>query len=89
LARIKIVYSAPVRIPVRYRDYFWDDLHGAGETSVEKFIVRVLIYGSSADIAEIARDYPAETLEIIERYREQLPLARGLRAFVVRKLRAA
>ena len=84
--RIKIVHSRSVPIPPRYRDYFWDDYHGRGETTLEKFILRILIYGSTAHIAEVARAHPRETLEVIERYQDRLPVARGLRAFVVRQL---
>jgi len=87
--RIKIVHSRFVPIPLRYKDYFWDDYHGRGETTLEKFILRVLIYGSTAHIAEIARDHPWETLEVIERYQDRLPVARGLRAFVGRQLERA
>jgi len=87
--RIKIVYSRSVPIPSRYRDYFWDDYHDRGETTLEKFIFRVLVYGSTAHIAEIARAHPRETVDVIDRYQDRLPVARGLRAFVDRQLRRA
>ncbi len=89
MERIKIVHSGSVPIPARYKDYLWDEFYGRGETSLEKLILRVLIYGSTADIEEIARSYPRETLDVIDRYRDQLPLARGLRAFLIRRLRIA
>jgi hypothetical protein len=87
--RIKIVYSQPVSIPARYKDYFWDDYRSRGETTLEKFILRVLVYGSPEHIAEVALDHPQETLDVIERYRDRLPAARGLRAFVARRLRTS
>jgi len=87
--RIKIIHSRPVSIPARYKDYFWDDYHGRGETTLEKFIFRVLVYGSPGHIGEVALDHPRETLDVIERYRDRLPTVRGLRAFVARRLRTA
>jgi hypothetical protein len=87
--RIKIVHTRSVPIPIRYQDYFWDDFHDRGNTSLEKFILRILVYGSAAHIAEITQDYPRETLDIIERYQDRLPVARGLRAFVIRQIRRA
>ena len=87
--RIKIVHTRFVPIPPRYRDYFWDDYHGRRETTLEKFLLRALVYGSAAHIAEIAQAHPQETLDVIERYHDRLPVARGLRAFVARQLRKA
>lgn len=87
MPRIKLVYSRPVDIPARMKDYFWDDYHGSRRTSLEKYIFRILIYGSTADIAEVAGAYPGETLDVVERYRDHLPLARGLRAFLCRRSR--
>jgi hypothetical protein len=82
MPRIKVVHSRPVEIPARLKRYFWDDYHGSKRTSLEKYIFRILVYGSAAEIAEVAEAYRDETLDVVERYRDVLPLARGLRAFL-------
>jgi|GEM_PF-2684808 len=89
MPRIKIVHSRVVDIPVRQKDYFWDDFYGSKRTSLEKYIFRILVYGSTAEIAEIADAYRDEALDVVERYREVLPLARGLRAFLRGRSRKA
>ena len=84
MPRIKIVYCRQVDIPARMKDYFWDDYHASRRTNLEKYIFRVLVYGSTADIAEVASAYPDETFDVVERYYDRIPLARGLRSFLRR-----
>jgi hypothetical protein len=76
MSRMRLVHSRQVDIPARMKDYFWDDYHGSRRTSLEKYIFRILIYGGTADIADVAGAYPGETLDVVERYRDHLPLAR-------------
>lgn len=82
MGRPKIVYAEAVTIPERYRDYFWDDYYGAGKTPLEKFILRIFIYGSTEHIREVVLAYPKESGDIAERYCADIPGERGLRRFI-------
>jgi hypothetical protein len=86
VSRNKLIHAAIVPIPERYRDYFWDDFYGEKKTPLEKLILRVFIYGGVKHIREIIRSYPQESLDIATRYEAELPVGRGLKAFVVRTI---
>lgn len=66
--RIKQKYFEKVSIPKRYKRFFWD--HPEGKVYLEKFILRVLIYGDFEDIKMLYKKYPCQTLDIAFRYPE-------------------
>ncbi len=64
--RIKPKYTQTVRIPKKFKSLFWDCPNG--KTYLEKFILRILNYGSFKDIKWLYKKYKNETFDIITRY---------------------
>jgi len=70
-------YKEEVTVPERYRKYLWD--HPEGRAPLEKFIYRLLAYGRFEDIKWLYQRYPAETKDIVMRYRD---IKRGVRFWI-------
>ncbi len=66
LLRIKPSYTTTVKIPQKYKSFFWDCPYG--KVILEKFILRILQYGSFEEIKEVYRKYSQETLDIAFKY---------------------
>lgn len=66
LLRIKPTYTTTVKIPQKYRPFFWDCPQG--KVFLEKFILRILQYGRFKDIKWVYRKYPEETSDIAFKY---------------------
>ncbi len=75
--RIKPTYKAIVRIPKKYKPFFWDCPEG--KVILEKFILRILQYGRFDDLKWIYKKYPEETCEIAFKYPE---IKRGVRFWI-------
>lgn len=77
--RIKITYKQNVKIPEKYRVYFWDNPDD--EVYLEKFILRILYYGKFDDIRWLYENYPDETYDIAFKYPE---IKRGVKFWIKR-----
>lgn len=75
--RMKPEYLQKVEIPEKFKTYFWDCSNG--ETYLEKFILRILTYGTFEEIKYIYNQFPEETYKIAFKYPE---IKRGVRFWV-------
>lgn len=75
--RVKIQYTEQVEIPQEFKKYFWDCPDG--KTYLEKFILRILTYGSFEEIKRIYEKYPKETHHIAFKYPE---IKRGVKFWI-------
>lgn len=75
--RIKPSHKAFVKIPEKYKLFFWDC--SEGKVILEKFILRILQYGGFEDLKWLYRNYPEETYEIAIKYPE---IKRGVKFWI-------
>jgi len=66
--RILPIYTRNVEIPGKYYKYLWD--HPGREVILEKFILRILMYGKFQDVKWLYKKYTVETYEIANKYSE-------------------
>ncbi len=64
--RIKPTFKEMVKIPLRFRIFFWDCPEG--KVILEKFILRILNYGKFEDLKWVYKRYPKETYEVAFKY---------------------
>lgn len=75
--RIRPEYTNQIGIPQGFKKYFWDCPDG--KTYLEKFILRILTYGSFKEIKWIYERYPKETYNIAFKYPE---IKRGVKFWI-------
>lgn len=64
--RIPFKYKNPVTVPPRFQKFLWD--HPDGKAPLEKFVLRILTYGSFLDIKWLYKKHPEETTYVAKRY---------------------
>lgn len=77
IERIKPIYAQNIKIPKRFKSFFWDCPDG--NVYVEKFILRILNYGDFEDIKYLYKKYPDETNYVAFRYPE---IKRGVKFWI-------
>lgn len=77
MARLKVTYTHKVKIPEKYKIFFWDE--PSGFTFLEKFILRIFKYGTFEDIKWLLKKFPEECYEIALKYPD---IKRGIKFWV-------
>jgi len=77
--RLKIQYKQKIKIPEKFKRYFWDE--PSGFTFLEKFILRIFKYGNFEEIKEVYKRYPDECYEITLKYPD---IKRGIKFWIRR-----
>lgn len=75
--RVRITYSRSIKIPKKYRLFFWDCPQG--KVILEKFILRLLQYGKFEDLKWLYNKYPEQTYNIASKYPE---IKRGVKFWI-------
>ncbi|MBN4065893.1 hypothetical protein JYT51_01010 [Candidatus Amoebophilus asiaticus] len=75
--RIIPSYTNKVVIPKKYGKYLWD--HIDGKVILEKFVLRILMYGKFPDVRWLYQQYPDESFDIANKYYE---IHRGVKYWI-------
>jgi hypothetical protein len=75
--RIKPKFLQKVKIPKKFKKFFWDCPNN--KTYLEKFILRILQYGTFEDINSLYKKFPNETFHIAFKYPE---IKRGVKFWI-------
>ncbi|CUT04185.1 hypothetical protein [Candidatus Chrysopegis kryptomonas] len=75
--RIKPIYLEEIKIPKKFKIYFWDCPNS--KTYLEKFILRILQYGSFEEIKWLYKKFSSQTYYVAFTYPE---IKRGVKFWI-------